>query len=318
MVKDNNNFVICVRLHGSDFYASDEANALAGEPVARRLNRIERVAMSFDGKLVRRANTGLLIAFKTANHAVLAACEIQRRCADMPQLSSSPIKLVIGIHKASPEDEAINTPIIKRSDRRNIKRRFGFDTAGRLASAKDEDAIIISGLVHNLIDQPLKDITSALPEGKAEIRAFLVDWKAPIDWQHASQSSRLVNDPPQCKLLLQHGAKQIELTKLDGIATFGRDPGCDIMIGGSYVSRIHARVEIRPEGCFLTDQSVNGTTIRPTNGGELLVKQTSYPLTGSGQLVFGNASERRVNSIVAFFVLEAGQDSAQMADGQNG
>lgn len=312
MVKENNDFVICVRLHGSEFYASDEANALAGEPVARRLNRIERVAMSFDGKLVRRANTGLLIAFKTADHAVLAACEIQRRCADMPQLSLSPIRLAIGIHKASSENTDTNTPLVKRSDRRNIKRRFGFDTAGRLASVKDEDVIIISGLIHNMIDQPLKDIAIALPENKTEIRSFRIDWRAPIDWQNASQASKIVNDSPICKLLLQHGAKQIELTQLDSMATFGRDPGCDIMIAGNYVSRVHARVEIRAEGCFLTDQSVNGTTIRPTNGGELLVKQTSYPLTGSGQLVFGNTAERRVNSTVAFFVLEAGEDTPLM------
>jgi len=170
--KGRNAFVICVRLKGTKYslselrgveglsdlhqrtpdrkvgagqnFSSEEIKALAGKAVYRRLNRMERVTLSFNGKITRRTSAGLLIAFETCNDAVLAACEIQRRCAGLPQMAENHLFVNIGLHKASPEMSSINPD--KLLERRNPRRRFGFDIAGQLASMAETIQLLYQAL----------------------------------------------------------------------------------------------------------------------------------------------------------------------------
>lgn len=74
-------------------------DAQAGHPIERRLNRIERVAAASHGQIDLRFSDGMLILFDSANEAVLSACEMQHRCAVLPQVSRQKLTLRIGIHQ---------------------------------------------------------------------------------------------------------------------------------------------------------------------------------------------------------------------------
>ena len=82
-------YVVCAQLRGN-FPFAESHDATAGQPIHRRINRMERVALAYGGNLVRRAGDMLLVSFATANAAALAACEMQRRCRGMPRLANFP------------------------------------------------------------------------------------------------------------------------------------------------------------------------------------------------------------------------------------
>ena len=65
----------------------------------RRLNRLERVAAAYRGRIDLRFGNGLLTTFDTADAAVLGAREMQHRCAVLPQASRPRLALRIGIHQ---------------------------------------------------------------------------------------------------------------------------------------------------------------------------------------------------------------------------
>lgn len=81
-------------------------DAQAGYPMERRLNRMERVAASFRGRIDARFNNGMLMTFDSADAALLGACEMQHRCAGLPQVAGQRLALRIGA--------GLRTPTLKR------------------------------------------------------------------------------------------------------------------------------------------------------------------------------------------------------------
>ena len=78
---------------GDGTLLSERNGAMAGNPLRRRLNRMERVVTAHRGQIDKRLKNGLRIVFETADASILASCEKQDRCAVLPQLSGTP-----GVH----------------------------------------------------------------------------------------------------------------------------------------------------------------------------------------------------------------------------
>lgn len=308
MDKGKNAFVVCVKLQGADTLCSGLDEIMAGQPVVRRLNRMERVALAYDGTLVRRTHEGLLMSFSSANAALLGACEMQRRCAGLPQVSGNRLALQIGIHKAAPESRLHATPTAEcRLERRDGKRRIGFDTARRLANAAPEDGIIASSLVAKALDQKIRQSSQPLNSTPDEIPAQSFDWRNMLE----SKVSISMRDakPPRAphKLVLRQGAQGaqcIELDRLHSITTFGRDPGCDVTVTDSFASRIHAHIEMRPDGCVLVDHSANGTCVLMADGTEILARDTRIVLGKTGRLAFGHSTSKNCGDVFEFELID--------------
>ena len=83
-------------------------------------------------------------------------------------------------------------------------------------------------------------------------------------------------------------------------ASFGRDPGCDIVLSNPFASRLHALVEIGSEGCFLTDQSANGTCIQMPDGTEVLIRDKPFRLPNHGRLAFGHSIKSLPDAVFEF------------------
>lgn len=268
---------------GSDAEEFDDAKA--GHPMERRLNRIERVSAAYRGRIDLRFNNVVLMTFDTADAAVLSACEMQSRCAVLPQVLRQRLTLRIGIHQIS---------VRQRSKDDGDKTS---EIASRLAFF--DDGIIISQPVLEAINADLRKITRPLNDSPVGTAAHLVDWRSEIpSAAYGGESfwpSHMSGNQIGPYLLLHYGLKTLELSEDSRILTIGRDPACDLVLNDVHVSRNHCRIERLADRIMLTDSSTNGTAIATDDGADLLIKQSSFVLRGKGLLFFGRPyrGERR-------------------------
>lgn len=302
MSKGKRSFVLCAKLRRTETPGADADEVMAGQLAIRRLNRIEWVALAYDGRLARRTDDLLLIAFNTAKAAVLSACEMQRRCASLPQVPGSKLALRIGIHKASPPTVPPTQFTQPRpTERRDRKRRFGFEVARLLTDHAPDNGVAVSSLVAATLDPVL--LEESRPErGKAtDLRAHILQWENVL-MRPPAQSPQAACSPA-FTLILAHGRQQHELGRMGPVTTFGRDPACDVVLTDPFASRLHAQIEVGREGCVLTDLSVNGTCIQLLDGNELLIRDGSFCLPERGRIAFGHSVRKLPDAVYEFAVV---------------
>lgn len=278
-------FHVHAELHGSGSLPADFDDAKAGRPIERRLNRIERVVAAYHGQIDKRLRNGLHVIFESADAALLAACEMQHRCTALPQLSGNRLALRVGVHIG----------YLRRRSRDGID--DSRDVAEQLAQA-DDGIIASEGVVGALVPE-IARLASPAGVWATGIAAFKIDWRQEIpSAAYGGESVWPANrgvPPTRPYLQLNHGMKTVELTREHPVATIGRDPSNDVVLSEDHVSRNHCRIERQDDGFILTDSSTNGTSVKPDDGAEYLVKNACSPLKGKGLLFFGRPfnGERR-------------------------
>ena len=266
--------------------ATDFDDARAGHPVERRLKRLERVVENFRGKLKARSRRGIRAVFATAEDAVLGACEMQHRCASLPQAPRHRLVVRIGIHPGY---------VCQRSD--DIA-----DNAPEIAAllATLDDGILISQAMADDLKSDLRKLTRRLDEQTLAVAVVQVDWRSEIPsagfsgesfWPSAVGTTQLIAP----YLLLHHGRKVLQASEAHPLLTIGRDAACSLVLPDNHVSRMHCRIERRADGIVLTDSSTNGTCITADIGEDRVVKNASVLLRGTGLLFLGRPykGERR-------------------------
>jgi hypothetical protein len=257
--------------------SADFDDALAGHPMARRLNRIERVAATYLGRVDKRLGNGLQMIFETADAALLSACEMQHRCDVLPQVSRHRLALRIGIHHGVVRQRAKDGPVNT------------WETAAQLAVA--DDSIVLSEIVVAALSPELRKLALPLGDIPAGSLAYKFDWRGEMpSASHGGDSVWPASKPPRPigpYLLLNYDQMQLELSS--------DNPVNDLVVTGERISRNHCRIEKKPDRIALTDTSTNGTCVVPENGVQLMVKKNSVVLKGKGMLFFGRPcnGERR-------------------------
>ena len=252
----------------------------AGNPVERRLNRIERVAAAHGGSIKERGDDFIRIHFPSADAALLSACEMQHRCAALPRFSGYPLALRIGIHHGLPHQRAHDEA----------------DHTTEIASALAvlDDGVVISDEFAAGLNADLRKIVRPLRLPAQEQPVLQADWRSElVSSLYGGESRWPSSTPPQTKgqrLLLHCGVKTVELTPDHPAVTIGRDPQNDLVLADDRISRFHARIELRNKEAVLIDNSTNGTSVHYENGAEFLVRKDAFPLKNKGQLYFGRSS----------------------------
>lgn len=285
MSKTRRKFKVHVELMGSSTASDDFDDVKAGRPIERRLNRMERVVTAYRGQIEKRLNSGLQITFETADAALLGACEMQHRCAVLPQFSANRLALRIGIHQGIVRQRSTD----------------GADNTHEIASqlAAIDDEIVASDTVVAALNPELCKLTRLINEPPAGIAAYKVDWRSEKPsvafGGESSWPSNKGPRPPGAYLLLYNGLKTLELTHDNPLLTVGRDQTNDLVLVEDHISRYHCRFERQIDCILLTDSSTNGTCVTPDTGEEVLVKNSSFALKGKGLLFFGRLcnGERR-------------------------
>jgi hypothetical protein len=259
---------------GIDNADKDEDN----NPVKRRLNRVERVIAAYQGEVVDRTPYSYCVAFRSADSALLAACEMQHRCGSLPQQFKRHIALRVGVHPESVSPKAAN------------------ENAEGLAVL--DSGIVISEKIIAASNPELHTLAFPLKAPSIDIPVFSVDWRleipmgvmngdllasSPID--EAQKSSERAQD---ISLILCYKDKKVELTRDIPVVSLGRDPQNDLVFENDYlVSRNHCRIEWRSGKIVLTDTSTNGTSITDENGKEVLIRKSSIDIRGKGLILLG-------------------------------
>ncbi len=255
--------------------------ALLGKLVHRRLVRLERVLEAHGGRQIRETASGLLAGFASADDAVVAACEMQRRCAVVPQVADTQIALKIGIH---PSDSAATLP--------------GEADAGELAAIEMAMALDGSGVV--VAETMLGSLSDTLRNATQPVSGTVVhrvDWNAlplmparPVDKPVVSlpvAQGKARSDAKSPALILRQGKTRLRFNAEHPSITVGREPDNDVSVPLGQVSRRHCRIFQRQGSYVLVDVSLNGTYVLNGDGKRQRVHNSMVTLVGRGRLCFG-------------------------------
>ena len=80
----------------------------------------------------------------------------------------------------------------------------------------------------------------------------------------------------------------------------GRADENDIVVQGSLISRIHARIEIARNKLLLVDQSTNGTFVTSEEGKEAFVRRDSVALQGRGMIGLGKLPDANASDAIRY------------------
>lgn len=249
----------------------------------RRLKRLERVLASHGGKLIKQLRHSLVASFDSAEAALIGACEMQRRCAVIPQLADTQLALKIGIH-ASTGKRLSNHPVDPAEA-----------TAAKLSTLIEDAGIVLSETVIEELPVELKEKSRAVANDGSEIAAFTLDWNI-IPIQQASRRTSKKADmgvepiaPPGLQFILHQGQQRFSFDCQQSLITIGRDPGNHIVVNSPKASRKHCRIVYRLGNYVLVDVSTNGTYLCPESGSETLIQKNMTTLVDRGRIGFGQA-----------------------------
>lgn len=274
-------------IHAAVLEISGRSNSLdqllLGKLVRRRLSRLERVLAAHGGTLVRELPQGLLAAFDTAEAAVLVACEMQRRCAVIPQIMETQIGLKIGIHARLPG----HAPAVAEA------------VAENLAMQRTEGSIAVSTAVATALPENLREKTSVIG-ATTGVPAHAIDWRTmPM---RPAPVTRPKEKPAPAKpcLTLRLGEHDFRFDGGKSVITIGRDPTNDIVIRNPKASRQHCRIIHRLDHHVLVDLSMNGTFVQAGNAPEQAIRKNMVTLAGSGRIGFGHSCQSEGEPVFEF------------------
>ena len=255
------------------------------QTIERGLHRIERIAAVYLGQISNRLENALHITFDTAEAAVLSACEMQRRCAALREVTHDPLTLRIGIHQGvmlqrakDPADSTIEIACLL---------------------ATQNDGITASGAVVNCLKPELSKLVHPIDDFPPEVAAHAIDWRDELPhasyWDNSMWPSDKDRDQDRPYLLLQHNLTTIKIGHDRPIITAGRSPLNGLVLSNNLVSRNHCRFERSIDCITVTDTSSNGTFVTPDKGKEVRILKASMILTDKGMIFFGRecAGDRR-------------------------
>ena len=235
------------------------------------------------GSVIKTIGDEILAIFPTADDAVNAAAEMQH------DVTAHPALLVQGQHLAIRIGCHFGPVVLENRD------IFGatVHTANRMTSQAKAGQIILTG----------DTVQRLLPEWRAmtrqidvtPVRGHAEEFELfEVLWQQEDATSMLPSIEVDART--GHRPKRVRLRYLgkeyllgDGreSLTMGRAEDNDIVVKGTLISRIHARVELARNKVLLVDQSTNGSFVTTQEGKEAFVRRDSVALQGSGLIGLG-------------------------------
>ena len=236
------------------------------------------------GSVIKTIGDEILAIFPTPDDAVNAAAEMQHDVASHPalQVQGQHLAIRIGCHFG---------PVVLEN--RDI---FGatVHTANRMTSQAKAGQIILTGdTVQRLLPEwraMTRQIDVTPVRGHAEeFELFEVLWQqedATSMLPSIEVDARTGHRPKRVRLRYQ--GKEYLLGEGRESLTLGRAEDNDIVVKGTLISRIHARVELARNKVLLVDQSTNGSFVTTQDGKEAFVRRDSVALQGSGLIGLGH------------------------------
>jgi len=272
----------------------------AREMIVRCVELMREATVRNRGTVIKTIGDEILAIFPTANDAVNGAAEMQHDIAAHPELAvqGQHVAIRIGCH--------FGAVVLDNKD------IFGttVHTANRMTSqAKAGQIVLTADTVKRLspewraVSRQI-DVTS-LRGMNEEMELF------EVLWQQEDATSQL----PSIELDARkgHRARKVHLHYLGReylvddtkkLFTMGRAEENDIVVRGTLISRLHAKIEVTREKFVLVDQSTNGTFVTNEEGRESFVRRDSVPLQGKGLIGLGKLPEPNAPDAIRYELID--------------
>jgi hypothetical protein len=263
----------------------------------RCVKRMERAIESTKGELVMPAVDEMIARFDTADDAVLAAAEMQRRLQDLPPLSGVRLSIRIGVHFGAAEQGpgGLAGPAVKVG-----RALLNLAGAGQIVTCEKTAKVLSRAQQENLYSA--ENLSMPLSDGSA-IQVYFYGWQGVPERSEASGESvgdRTLDLRVPVRLALRWGSRAFLIDASTPSIKIGRDRECELRLSGVKVSRTHARIEMRTKGFFLIDESSNGTYLYVDGVGENRILDEEVVMQGRGRIAFGHTTDKDDGEIVHF------------------
>ncbi len=250
-----------------------------------------------NGRIVKTIGDEILCTFPVAGDVVAAAIEMQDAVeTNNALLGPVPVHIRIGCHFGDVIESADDV----LGDTVNVASRVAAMTRARQILATRAVADEVSGFLRST----LRPLMRADVRGKRDpLELFLCRWE-----QDETLATFIgTREPPDAGaasacLEIRHGARLHRLSLRDKSLVLGRDASCDVVVAGTTVSRLHARISVSAGKFKLSDASSNGTWVRFGEGDEFVVAREDIVLDRSGSLSLGSPHQARAGLPVVFSV----------------
>ncbi len=262
----------------------------ARETVQACLEVMKESTESFGGTVIKTMGDEVMSTFPSADDAMNASSQMQKRITNNPEIGSGEkqVAIRIGCHfgPVAVQDRDIFGAAVHTANRMTSQAKAG----QILTTAVTVEQL--SGEWKSLVRQ----IDFAAVRGRSdEVAVFEVLWQpeeATSMLPAVGQANARRKEAPR-RLHLSYKGSQIVVAP-GGLtnATMGRADENDLVIKGSLISRIHARVELVRNRFLLVDESTNGSFVQRDDGEEIYVRRDSTELSGSGVISLGRVAPR--------------------------
>jgi len=269
----------------------------AREMVSRCLEIMRAATEGNEGSVIKTMGDEVMATFPTADDAMNAARSMQEQITQASELSHDDghVAIRIGCHYG---------PVVQ--EQRDI---FGsaVHTANRMTSQAKARQIITTQATVDLLGPEwrsfARQIDVATVRGRSdEVVLYEVLWQ-PEDATSMLPAVELRDTPSRpLRLSLRFQGKEIVIGDSRKMATMGRAEDNDVVVKGTLISRLHARVEVHRGKITLVDESTNGTFVQTDDGEEFFVRRDSTQLTGSGVIGLGRIAQPGTSMAVHYAV----------------
>ena len=259
----------------------------ARETVQRCVEIMKEATEQYGGAVIKTMGDEVMSTFPSADDAMNAASQMQKRITNNDALSAqrTNVSIRIGSHYG---------PVVV--DDRDI---FGaaVATANRMTSQAKAGQIITTAVTVEQLSGEwralVRQIDVAVVRGQTdEVAVFEVLWQ-PEEATSMLPSIKMEPSPDRVrrKLHLRFGDKEVIVGEGGQTnVTLGRADENSVVIKGKLISRVHARIEYSKNHFTLIDESTNGTFVQREDGEEFYVRRDNHELSGSGVIGLGKAA----------------------------
>ena len=248
------------------------------------------------GTVIKTIGDEILAIFPTANDAVNGAAEMQQDIGAQPELSvqGQHVAIRIGCHFG---------PVVLEN-----KDIFGatVHTANRMTSQAKAGQVVLSGDTVSGLSSEWRGVSRRIDV--TTVRGLAEDMELyEVLWQQEDVTSMLPSIEIESrkghrpgKVRLFYQGQEHVLDDAKKVFTLGRAEENDVVVKGSLISRLHAKIEVSRDKFLLIDQSTNGTFVINQEGRESFVRRDSVPLAGKGFIGLGKLPEANAPDAIRY------------------
>lgn len=253
-------------------------DAEATELVLYALQAAGEEARGHEGRVVDSKGDDVLCTFPSPEFALQAAWALQGRCANDPRLSSQQVAFRVGINCGEFVESGGNI----YGDAVNV--------ASRLVAIAKANQILVSRAVYAGASERFGPAFRLLGELSVRGKSGMHEVYEALPRDRESEITEVVGqETPTSRstaLELEYRQRKARLNPFTVRFVLGRDPGCDLVISQTAVSREHAEIRYRNGRFVLSDFSTNGTWVQ-VGDHPRRVHRSMIELRGEGVIYLG-------------------------------